>query len=381
MKPILLTLLSIIPFLGSFAQETGSKSIIEKVDSIIMDDNSVSLAYEDGSYYFGQMTDSVRNGYGAMVYPDGTIYKGEWQNDLWHGKGYISYPDGDTYLGEFRYNVMEGEGIYHYSDSSYYEGQWENNMYNGQGTFHYSDGGTYTGSWKDDHRQGLGLLISMDDHKIYSGYFYHDDYIGTDAKAFEALEKLGNGNRVIEKLEIQEAIKPSPELLLELSYSSKFMIGVEWGGLISNSYWGLSMNLPTYQPFTGNGVQATDFYGESWTTVGWDDYTADERTEGTYTALVTDFNYGHEIKDKLILGAGFGFALDYKYKNCICSPQYGCPIFSEGEQYYKQQFDRARFDLRLFMKYRKELSHSTYAVGGLALSKEAGLTFSLGLAF
>ena len=98
MKPILLTLLSIIPFLGSFAQETGSKSIIEKVDSIIMDDNSVSLAYEDGSYYFGQMTDSVRNGYGAMVYPDGTIYKGEWQNDLWHGKGYISYPDGDTYL-------------------------------------------------------------------------------------------------------------------------------------------------------------------------------------------------------------------------------------------------------------------------------------------
>jgi len=379
MRPILYILLSTFPFLCTFSQEKSDRSIIEIVDSIINDENCITLEFEDGSYYFGQLADSIISGYGAMVYSDGTIYKGQWKNDAWHGNGYLSYPDGDTYEGGFRYQVIEGYGVYRYSDGSYYEGDWVNGMYNGQGTFHYTDGGLYTGTWEDDIRHGLGTLISIEDNKVYSGYFFRDEYLGPSKELFDELCK---GERIKEQEAIKQNIKPSPLLMMELSYSTKFLFGINWGMLVEKNYLGITCDVATSSPFKGEEAQTTDAAGEYWAVAGWDEYPADEKTKGSLTMFRADFNYGRLIKEKFILGAGFGFSLAYEYKNCICQgPPYGCPSFNQGDYYYKAQYDKGFLDFNVFAKYRKELSHSTYAIGGISISKEAGLTFSLGLAF
>ena len=64
-----------------------------------------TIWFEDGSWYAGQIADSLFNGYGKMVYADSTIYEGEWKGDKREGKGRIIYFEtGDEYKGEFKNN-------------------------------------------------------------------------------------------------------------------------------------------------------------------------------------------------------------------------------------------------------------------------------------
>ena len=66
-----------------------------------------TIFFDDGSWYLGQVSDSLFNGYGKMVYPDSTVYEGEWKDGLWDGNGEIFYSDGDHYKGDFREHELE----------------------------------------------------------------------------------------------------------------------------------------------------------------------------------------------------------------------------------------------------------------------------------
>lgn len=57
--------------------------------------------FPDGSYYYGDMSNGVRHGYGVMWYKDG-VYVGHWNNDLRHGAGGLRVDSGVSFIGEFR---------------------------------------------------------------------------------------------------------------------------------------------------------------------------------------------------------------------------------------------------------------------------------------
>lgn len=118
-----------------------------------------TLFFDNGSWYAGQIEDSLFNGFGVMRYPDETLYSGQWKDGLWHGIGELFFPDGDKYSGEFSNHTIEGEGEYFYYNGAKYQGGWRNNMFNGAGTMYYTDGGYYAGNWQDDKRHGYGLLF------------------------------------------------------------------------------------------------------------------------------------------------------------------------------------------------------------------------------
>ena len=53
-----------------------------------------TIFFEDGSWYYGEIRDSLFNGQGVMFYADSTVYKGSWKDGLWDGDGELYYPDG-----------------------------------------------------------------------------------------------------------------------------------------------------------------------------------------------------------------------------------------------------------------------------------------------
>ena len=41
--------------------------------------------------YFGELSETKRNGKGVMKYKSGRVYEGDWIKDLRHGRGYERY--------------------------------------------------------------------------------------------------------------------------------------------------------------------------------------------------------------------------------------------------------------------------------------------------
>ena len=56
--------------------------------------NIQNINFNDGSRYFGEIDDGMKNGIGMLLVQDGSVYMGEWLNDNYHGSGVYIYPDG-----------------------------------------------------------------------------------------------------------------------------------------------------------------------------------------------------------------------------------------------------------------------------------------------
>ena len=65
-----------------------------------------TMIASDGSKYFGEVKNGLRNGYGMAINPDGSKYEGEWKDDKRHGRATYTFPDGRIYKGEFKNDLF-----------------------------------------------------------------------------------------------------------------------------------------------------------------------------------------------------------------------------------------------------------------------------------
>jgi hypothetical protein len=101
-------------------------------------DKLVILTYEDGSTYYGEVKDGLRQGQGTMAGSDGGNYVDEWKNGQQHGYGTRN----DTVR------------------CIKYVGEWKDGMKHGQGTTIDSAGTKYSGGWKDGHLHHVGIHLN-----------------------------------------------------------------------------------------------------------------------------------------------------------------------------------------------------------------------------
>lgn len=68
--------------------------------------NPITVTFQDGRIYKGELSEGKFHGQGELTYPDpdGRRYKGEWENGKKHGKGTYSWADGSRYKGEWKDN-------------------------------------------------------------------------------------------------------------------------------------------------------------------------------------------------------------------------------------------------------------------------------------
>ena len=310
-----------------------------------------TIRFDDGSWYLGQIADSLFNGYGKMVYPDSTVYEGNWKDGLWNGKGELSYPDGDHYSGNFSNHRFSGYGTYLYANGDRYEGYWDNGMFNGPGTMDYADGSTYAGLWKDDMKEGLGVMYDARTQSLYKGYFVKDRFSHPVSDNSETPDN-------------KPLLNPSPRPVVQdgrfhykgltnisLSYGLGQILSIHVHYHISDWFFAggqLGLNMANYG--IGEVSETTnDDTGEKVTLVEWDSYMDEVLTEHTYPFFKIAAECGVSWK-RLSLGASVGLGLDNTVRNCR-SKEGNDSYYEPGTLYFRSRTTGARFAYDIYTEF------------------------------
>lgn len=126
--------------------------------------------YEDGSYYIGELTDGIREGWGEMHYSSGTVYQGYWENDKPDGWGICDYSGGARYEGEFVRGECDGYGVYRASNGIVYRGMFYEGKRHGYGAFWYEDGSVWLVESSEGEVSGLGIHVENGEILNYGQY-------------------------------------------------------------------------------------------------------------------------------------------------------------------------------------------------------------------
>jgi|LauGreDrversion4_2_1035121.scaffolds.fasta_scaffold04875_3 hypothetical protein len=87
-----------------------------------------TVEYPNGNFYYGEMENGQRHGFGMMLYKKGGNYEGYWKKDKRHGGGSFVYHNGDVYRGEFKKGKRHGRGEYCWNgDTAFYDFKWRKN--------------------------------------------------------------------------------------------------------------------------------------------------------------------------------------------------------------------------------------------------------------
>ena len=309
-----------------------------------------TIRFDDGSWYLGEIADSLFNGYGKMVYSDSTIYEGNWKDGLWDGDGEVLFPDGDYYKGQFKEHQFSGYGIYLYSDNARYEGYWENGMFNGAGTMNYADGSSYTGEWKDDMRNGLGVLYDAGTGYLYRGHFLNDVYIPWDrtdntnstdsgnTTAGSPAQKQPSDNKIhfdgLTSVAVSYGLEQILTFHVDFHTSDWFFAGFQIGASTSS------------QGIGEVSVTTDDETGEKVTLVGWDWYMDEVMTENTYTAFKIAGEFGLSLR-WFSIGAAVGVGALNTVRNCK-SLEKNDSYYEAGTLYYRNKITGSKFNYDLF---------------------------------
>ena len=334
----IISILSLCPLSGNALSLADS---IQSADTI---------RFDDGSWYLGEIADSLFNGYGKMVYADSTVYEGSWKDGLWDGKGEVFFPDGDYYKGEFKEHRFNGFGTYLYSDSSKYEGYWEDGMFSGAGTMDYADGSTYTGEWLHDRKNGLGVFYDSRTGSLLKGYFIDDFFVPWIKN--DSTDSTGSGNY---QTGYEVRNQPSDNKIhLDRLVSVSICYGLEQ--IISahidfhTSDWffaGFQVGVNTSNQGMGEPSVTTDSEtGEEIKLVGWDHYMNEVMTENTNTAFKFAAECGLSLR-WFSLGAAAGFGLQNTVRNCK-SLEENDSYFEPGTLYYRNKITGTKFSYELF---------------------------------
>ncbi|MBR4841661.1 MAG: hypothetical protein IK006_01010 [Bacteroidaceae bacterium] len=298
---------------------------------------TVTLTFDDGSVYTGQIADSLFNGHGKMVYADSTSYEGDWKNGLWEGKGELHFADGDCYIGDFKEHKMNGNGTYWYANGDWYDGEWKNGQFNGTGRLNMNDGSFYFGEWKDDMKDGFGWLYVASENKDYLGQFRYDYYVG-NATFEDFPDDI--------KLDII-SLEEEPHFSFNGSYGFKQMLDISLLFEGPRNYGGFTIGFNVHSYSYGASVDVTDDDGNNMKLVKWDQSEDEVEMRGDYTFMSIYADYGHKWK-KVALGCSAGVGLTQSYKICRAKDD---TVFDRGTIYYKQKVTGASFGYRLYSRF------------------------------
>lgn len=311
-----------------------------------------TIFFDDGSWYCGEIADSLFDGRGTMFYSDSTIYTGEWKAGLWNGQGTLTYPDGDSYTGHFLDHEFNGYGVYRYHNGARYDGYWNESMFNGAGTFDYADGSTFTGIWVNDVKEGIGIFYDARSNTLYKGLFHNDRFV---------YETDDDGNPVISgQLEQEYETEDEPqEFLFGVMYSTESNLSFNFDYECSPHFLaGFSIGFSTGRHGKGQLAAVTDEEtGERTVLVGWNQLPEEQYMEKDYTMFHMFAEF--ELHSRHIgIGTALGFGLENTVRNCKSLGGY----FEEGELYYKQQMSGVRFGYRIFSDIMlKEMTLSDFS--------------------
>ena len=152
---------------GTFAYRNGD--VYEGGISAGLYSGYGKLEFWDGSSYFGNFTDGLKDGSG-LYYSDEALIVGEWEKGTLRGKASISYFNGSRYEGNVENGLRSGQGILTFFNRDSYNGNWRNDKYHGQGTYFFNDGSYYSGSWKNGYLHG-NVLYQTSSYKRYQCEF------------------------------------------------------------------------------------------------------------------------------------------------------------------------------------------------------------------
>ena len=358
-----------------------------------------TIFFDDGSWYLGQVSDSLFNGYGKMVYPDSTVYEGEWKDGMWDGKGEIFYSDGDHYKGDFREHEFSGEGVYEYSNGARYEGNWEHNMFNGAGTLNYADGSLYAGNWKDDLKDGVGVLYDVSSGELYKGYFSNDEYVGAEPSATpqENREQEQFHNDIFqEQREMSDEPllrnNPSPleiyptygqhyllrrpddsfhlrnDIVFGISFSTGKVFGIDLDYYLTDHFFtGLSIGINVKDPSKGEAASYIDEETNSRVTlIEWNELPFEINEEISLKRFSVSADAGYSWK-WFTLGTSVGIGFSEKIRNCTSTRQN--PEFLPGTDYFRESpgsdvfFNYKAFTDFIFLKNRGDLHYASVRLG------------------
>lgn len=116
----------------------------------------------DRYFYYGELTDDMRDGRGRTAMENGTTaYEGTYKDDKRSGFGAYYYKSGKLcYSGCWEDNKREGLGTAYSSDGACYTGKWHNDKPVGAGASFSHDGDLkYFGTYKEGKRDGAGVMM------------------------------------------------------------------------------------------------------------------------------------------------------------------------------------------------------------------------------
>ena len=309
-----------------------------------------TIRFDDGSWYLGQIADSLFNGYGKMVYSDGTVYEGNWKDGLWDGKGELSYADGDSYSGNFSKHRFSGYGTYLYANGDKYEGYWDNGMFNGPGTMEYADGSTYAGLWKDDMKEGLGVMYDARTRSLYKGYFVKDRFSHPVSDNSNPPENkplndpyprnISDGNfhyKWLTNISLTYGLGQMLSIHVHYHLSDWFFAGGQLG--LNASNYGIGQVSETTNDDTGERV----------TLVEWDSYMDEVLTEKTYPFFKIAGELGVSWR-RLSLGASVGLGIENTVRNCR-SQDGNDSYYAPGTLYFRSKTTGARFAYDIYTEF------------------------------
>ncbi len=320
-----------------------------------------TIWFDDGSWYAGEIADSMFNGYGRMFYPDSTVYEGEWKDGLWNGEGKVFFPDGDSYSGDFKEHQFNGYGTYRYSDGSIYEGNWLNGQFNGAGTMNYADGSLYAGEWRNDMRDGPGVFYDSQTGVLQEGYFALDMFMGRVQSNVSSYNN--NSGSAFGDMDSWSAYsfntpqRPDScwhypgDAYVSLTYGINHILSIHADFSISKRLFAgfsLGFNLASHR-IGETSVTYDEDTGEKNTLVGWDWYMDEIMTENTYNM----FRLNGEIGVSwgwFSLGTAAGVSVRNTIRNCR-SLEHNDSYFEPGTLYYREKVTGAKFAYDIFSDF------------------------------
>ncbi len=116
---------------------------------------------KDRYFYFGELTDNMRDGRGRTAMENGiTAYEGSYKDDKRSGFGAYYFKSGHLcYVGDWEDNKREGLGTAYSIDGACYTGKWHDDKPSGAGASFNSEGDLkYFGTYKEGKRDGAGVM-------------------------------------------------------------------------------------------------------------------------------------------------------------------------------------------------------------------------------
>ncbi len=149
-------------------------------------ENADKLVIESGGeryFYFGDIEDDKRKGFGRTAMSDGrTAYEGGYLDDKRDGTGVYYFRSGKLcYAGSWKQNRREGLGVaFSPDDGSAFIGRWEDNSCEGVGASFDKNGRlVYVGKTKDGKRSGAGVTYNSEMDTFFIGKYKDGEFLGT----------------------------------------------------------------------------------------------------------------------------------------------------------------------------------------------------------